>query len=93
MKINYNEINKRTRLGLLNKSEVLHYVAGVIDYLYSHNKNYTKEQYYKIEDLKNIIDCIVEGLKNEWINYIMYYYGRFGFNIWLYLSRRHDSIL
>ena len=60
MKININEINKRTRLGLLNKKEVLHYVSGAIDYLYTHNKNYTNEQYYRIEDLKNIIDCIKE---------------------------------
>jgi hypothetical protein len=60
MKININEINKKTRLGLMNKNEVLHYITGVIDYLYTHNKNYTKVQYYKIEDLKNIIDCITE---------------------------------
>ena len=60
MKININEINKRTRLGLLNKNEILHYVSGAIDYLYTHNKNYTNEQYYRIEDLKNIIDCIKE---------------------------------
>lgn len=60
MKIDLNKINKNTRLGLLNKNEVLHYVSGVIDYLYTHNKNYTKNQYYKIEDLKRIIDCITE---------------------------------
>lgn len=60
MKINYNEINKKTRLGLLNANEILHYMSDVIDYLYTHNKNYTKTQYYKIEDLKNIIDSITE---------------------------------
>lgn len=60
MKINYNEINEKTRLGLLRASEVLHYMQSVIDYLYTHNKNYTKNQYYKIEDLKNIIDSITE---------------------------------
>ena len=60
MKINYNEINKKTRLGLLNGNEILHYMSGAIDYLYTHNKNYTKTQYYKIEDLKNIIDSITE---------------------------------
>lgn len=60
MKININKINEKTRLGLMNKNEILHYVAGIIDYLYTHNKNYTKTQYYKIEDLKNIIDCITE---------------------------------
>ena len=60
MKINLNKINKETRLGLLTKNEVLHYVRGVIDYLYTHNKNYTKTQYFKIEDLKSIIDSITE---------------------------------
>ena len=60
MKIDINEINKRTRLGLMNKNEILHYVSSAIDYLYTHNKNYTKKQYYKIDDLKNIIDCIKE---------------------------------
>lgn len=60
LKINYNKINEETRLGLLNANEVLHYVSGVIDYLYAHNKNYTKEQYYKIENLKSIIDSISE---------------------------------
>lgn len=60
MKIDFNKINKNTRLGLLNENEILHYISGVIDYLYTHNKNYTKTQYYKIQDLKNIIDGIRE---------------------------------
>ena len=60
MKVNINKINESTRLGLMNKAEVLHYARAVIEYLYTHNKNYTKEQYYKIEDLKNIIDNINE---------------------------------
>lgn len=60
MKINYNELNKKTRLGLLTAAEIFHYVRSVVDYLYTHNKNYTKTQYYKIEDLKNIIDSISE---------------------------------
>lgn len=60
MKINYNELNKKTRLGLLTKAEIFHYVRAVVDYLYTHNKNYTKTQWYKIEDLKNIIDSISE---------------------------------
>ncbi len=60
MKVNFNKINESTWLGLMTKAEVLHYVRGVIEYLYTHNKNYTKEQYYRIEDLKNIIDNINE---------------------------------
>ena len=36
-----------------NKTEKL---KNIIDYLESHNKNYTKEQYYKILDLQDIIN-------------------------------------
>ena len=60
MKIDFNKINESTRLGLMTKAEILRYVRGVVEYLYTHNKNYTKEQYYRIEDLKNIIDNIDE---------------------------------
>jgi hypothetical protein len=60
MKINFNKINESTRLGLMTKAEILHYVDSTINYLYTHNKNYTKEQYYRIEDLKHIIDNITE---------------------------------
>ena len=49
MKINYNEINRRTRLGLMNKNEILHYISGAIDYLYTHNKNYTKNNIIKLK--------------------------------------------
>ena len=60
MKINYNKINEETGAGLLNPPAVLHYMNSLIDYLYAHNKNYTKQQYYKIEELKTIINNIVE---------------------------------
>jgi hypothetical protein len=60
MKINFNKINESTLLGLMTKAEILHYVDSAINYLYTHNKNYTKEQYYRIEDLKHIIDNITE---------------------------------
>ena len=60
MKVNFNKINESTRLGLMTKAEILHYMRAVIEYLYTHNKNYTKEQYYRIEDLKNFIANINE---------------------------------
>ena len=44
-----------------NVYELLENIDKIIDYLYSHNKNYTKQQYYNIIDL---ID-IVEELKNK----------------------------
>lgn len=61
MKINYNEINAATGAGLFRPAAVLHYMRGVIDYLYTHNKNYTNTQYYLIENLKAIIDNMEEA--------------------------------
>lgn len=34
------------------------YVKQLVEWLESHNMNYTKEQYRKISDLKDIISCI-----------------------------------
>ena len=61
MKIDLDKINKNTRLGFINEKAILNYIINVIDYLYTHNKNYTLYQYYKIEDLKSIF----EGIKGE----------------------------
>jgi hypothetical protein len=60
IKINYEEINNITGAGITRPAALLHYVRGLIDYLYTHNKNYNKTQYYKIEELKTIIENITE---------------------------------
>ena len=60
MKTNYNQINAETGAGVFNKSELLHYATGLINELYTHNKNYTKKQYEQISNLKSIIDNITE---------------------------------
>lgn len=60
IKINYDEINITTGAGLTRPAAVLHYMKSLVDYLYTHNKNYNKTQYYKIEELKTIIDNITE---------------------------------
>ena len=60
MKIDFNTINHNTNLGLLNKEAILHYMTGAIEFLESHNKNYTKKQYELICDLKEIITNIKE---------------------------------
>lgn len=39
------------------------YVKSLMEWLESHNKNYTKEQYYKISSLKEILDCIDYGVQ------------------------------
>ena len=60
IRINYNEINAQTNAGITRPDALLHYINGLIDYLYTHNKNYNKTQYYKIEELKIIFDNINE---------------------------------
>jgi hypothetical protein len=56
MKINYNKINELTGAGIMRPASTLLYMRNLLDYLYKHNKNYTKQQYYKIEELKIIVD-------------------------------------
>ena len=34
------------------------YMQSIVDYLYHHNKNYTKEQYRRIETMYNLLNCI-----------------------------------
>ena len=47
-----------------NLDEILEEVKSKIIWLESHNKNYTKEQYYKICDLYDFIRCL-EVKENE----------------------------
>lgn len=57
MKINYKKLNETGR-GLLRPDAVLHYVREKIEYLYTHNKNYTRTQWDAVVELKEIIDSI-----------------------------------
>ena len=64
MKIDYERLKKITGIDYTGETEksknevLLDLILNEIDYLYSHNKNYTKEQYYKIADLHGILNCI-----------------------------------
>lgn len=60
MKINYEKLNKATQGGYLRPSAVLLDAQENIDFLFTHNKNYTKAQWYAIMKLKEIIDSIEE---------------------------------
>lgn len=44
-------------------SDMYLYVQRLVTWLESHNKNYNKEQYRKISDLKDIISCIEYGVE------------------------------
>lgn len=58
MKINYKKILENTGLNFENKEDLYFYIKNTIDFLESHNKNYTKEQYHRIIDLKEILENI-----------------------------------
>ena len=60
MKINYEKLNKATKGGYFRLSAVLMSARKYIEFLYTHNKNYTKSQWEAILDLKEIIDNIEE---------------------------------
>lgn len=44
-------------------SDMYLYVQSLVEWLESHNKNYTKEQYHRISSLKEILDCIDYGVQ------------------------------
>ena len=58
MIINYQEIFKNTGRVLNNEDDLLYLLNENIDYLFTHNKNYTKKQFEKIEEIKEIIKAI-----------------------------------
>lgn len=60
MKINFNKINESTGLGIFRESTLILYIKSQLNYLESHNKNYTKKQYIIIEELKEIFKNIEE---------------------------------
>ena len=57
-KIDYKSIFDNTGINFDDIYDVLYFLQNNIDYLFTHNKNYTTEQYKKIIDLKEIIDNI-----------------------------------
>ena len=48
---------------IIDDYDFLYKMIELIDFLESHNKNYTKEQYYKILDLQELIKTL--GIKEK----------------------------
>ena len=46
------------------KQETKNNALALLDWLLTHNKNYTKKQFYKLETLKEIINGGKKWLKN-----------------------------
>lgn len=58
MIINYQEIFNNTGRFLENEENLLYWLNSNIDYLLNNNKNLTKKQYEKIEEIKEILKAI-----------------------------------
>ena len=60
MKININKKDILNSIGIEFKDDEDYfvYMQDLIDYLYFHNKNYTNKQYYKIEELREILNSL-----------------------------------
>lgn len=52
------KIEELTGLYFENVEQLYFYVLQQIEFLEAHNKNYTKKQYYKINDLFDIIRSV-----------------------------------
>ena len=53
MKIKVDEQELKKELAYLSPEDLLYTLKSSVDFLESHNKNYTKEQYYKICELQS----------------------------------------
>ena len=58
LEINKNKLLNDVGLEFAHDYDILLYLIKSIDYLETHNKNYTKQQYQQILDIKYILDCL-----------------------------------
>ena len=58
VKVNKKDILKSIGVEFRNEYDYLLYLLQLIDYLYFNNKNYTKRQYYRIEEIREILQNI-----------------------------------
>lgn len=58
MKINNEQLMKRRGLSFESETDMYYYIMHHLEYLMTHNKNYTKEQESRIDDLLEIMNAI-----------------------------------
>ena len=58
MTINKNKLTENTGFNFESMEDLVCYISCSIEWLTTHNKNYTKEQYNRMCDLRDILDCI-----------------------------------
>lgn len=61
LNIDYKKIQYETGLTFNNPEQAIYYMQTLIDYLCTHNKNYTKQQERRINDLRSILYSISEN--------------------------------
>lgn len=59
MKIDFDKIESHTGQKFENVEQLYFYVSYILDFLKSHNKNYTKKQYEKIDELFEYFHAII----------------------------------
>ena len=59
--IDYKKIHYETGLTFDTEEEAIYYMQTLIDYLCTHNKNYTKQQDRRINDLRSILHSISDN--------------------------------
>ena len=59
MNFNYEKLLKNTGCSFGSWDDLLYYLDNLLDYLTTHNKNYTKEQYNKIVLINDIIKSLL----------------------------------
>lgn len=58
MKIDNKQLMERTGMSFESESDVYYYIVNHLEWLLTHNKNYTKEQESRIDDLWEIMNAI-----------------------------------
>ena len=58
MTFNYEKLLKKTGCSFNDWNDLLYYLNNILEYLTTHNKNYTKEQYNKIVLIHDIIKSL-----------------------------------
>lgn len=66
MKIDFNKQKILNNIGIefTDSKDYILYIQNLLEYLESNNKNYTKRQYFKILELKEIFDNL-EVVNND----------------------------
>jgi len=59
--VDYKKIHYETGHTFDSPEEAIYYMQTLIDYLCTHNKNYTKQQDWRINDLRSILHSISEN--------------------------------